>query len=73
MNRLIRIVCAAASRVSMTWLPPLVIAQTDVLGILDALDVSQHDDSAALTIKFSVPVHYVRHFPVGKVTSCRSR
>ena len=66
MNRLVRVACAAGIACVLTWLPPQVIAQTDVLGILDALDVSQHDDSAALTIKFSVPVHYVRHFPVGE-------
>jgi len=50
----------------MAWLPPRVIAQTDVLGILDSLEISQHDDSARLTINFAVPVHYVRHFPVGE-------
>ncbi len=51
MNRLIRIACAAGIACVMTWLPPRVIAQTDVLGILDSLDISQHDDSATLTIK----------------------
>lgn len=64
MNRLIRIACAASIACVMTWMPSQGMAQTDVLGILDSLDVSQHEDSAALTIKFSVPVHYVRHFPV---------
>jgi hypothetical protein len=66
MNRLIRVVCAASVACVMTWLSPQVVAQTDVLGILDSLDVSQHDDSADLKINFSVPVHYVRHFPVSE-------
>lgn len=67
MKRLIRVACAASIACVMTWLSPqLYAAQEDVLGILDSLDVSQHDDSAALTIMFSVPVHYVRHFPIGE-------
>lgn len=66
MNRLKRVACAASVACVMTWMPPQAIAQTDVLGILDTLDVSQHDDSTALTINFAVPVHYVRHFPVGE-------
>ncbi len=64
MRRLMNFACAAGVACVMACMPLRVSAQADVLGILDTLDVSSHDEGAAVTIKFNVPIHYVRHFPV---------
>ncbi len=66
MRLLINIARTAGFACVLACTPLRVSAQADVLGILDSLDVSSHEDGDAVTIKFSVPIHYVRHFPVAE-------
>ncbi len=64
MRQLMNMARVAGFACVMACMPMRVDAQADVLGILDSLDVSSSDDAEVVTIKFNVPIHYVRHFPV---------